>query len=141
VALDIIDDNRKEKKLVGDRELFEGVDSAMKAAFYWQGAHLTEGNFIGLYVPVLVLLRPWWEVPIDGGILGSPTESRRGYLTCRYPNPYHNPPRSPTVDVTVFIVSREDLDALVKAIDVLYTWLEVEAAARFGKGAPIRQLP
>lgn len=138
VALDIID-AKKEKKLVGDRELFEGVDSAMKAAFYWQGAHLNEGGyFIGLYVPVLVLRRPLWEVPIDEGILGNPTESRRGYLTCRYPKPDHSLPRSPTVDVTVFIVSREDLDALVRAFDDLFTWLAAEGPRRFGKDAPLR---
>jgi len=63
----------------------------------------------------------------------------RSLVALDNPNPDYGPPRSPTVDITVIIVSREALDALVKALDDLHPWLEWEAAVRFGKDAPMRK--
>ena len=142
VALDIINDtDQRNQRKLSDKDLFEGVDSALKAAFFWQGARLSEGHFVELFVPALVLLRPWWEVPIDGGDIGIPTESHRGYLTCRYPNPDHGSPREPTVDVTVLLVSRDELDALVDAFDGLFEWLAIKSAALFGQVPPAPGIP
>jgi hypothetical protein len=141
VALDIVDDKAGTKRLVGDKDLFEGIDSALKAAFYWQQVHLSGEQCITLHVPVLVVLRPWWQVPIDGGTIGTPTQCKRGYLTCRYPNPDHGPPRARTVEVTVIIVSRDDVDNLVSAFEDLHIWLSREAIELLGRDAPLRTWP
>ena len=140
VALDVVDD-KKERKLLGDRDIFDGVDNAIKGAFYWRGTHYDNERYVDVCVPIVVFLRPWWQVPIDGGALGAPTKATRGYLTCRYPIRDGNPPRVPWTDVTAFAVSRDELPTVVAALDSLHEWLLRAVVMWFGRGAPARRWP
>jgi hypothetical protein len=68
-------------KSLGDKTLYDGIDSAMKAAFYWKSDDIfrltSTYSYVAVYIPILVTLVPFWEVPIDGGKTGAPIVSRR----------------------------------------------------------------
>jgi hypothetical protein len=154
IAFDVIEREEREKKGKGkagtdppfvafrsrpngDRPLYEGFDSALKATFYWaQGDSLNlrltpekhRQIHLALYVPILVTSVPFWEVPIDDGIVGTPFVSRRGFQTMRYPTP--TPSReSRNRDVTTLIWTADDLPALVEALDKLFEWFRSEIRA------------
>ena len=65
---------------IGDRDLYDGLDSALKAAvfFYHDDRNRYEfpysqvPGYVGLNIPLLVTSRPFWDVSVEGGILGEP---------------------------------------------------------------------
>ncbi len=58
--------NPNERK--SDRGIFEAIDSATKAAFYWKHMDNQSGSeFVAINVAVCVFDRLFWDVCIDGG--------------------------------------------------------------------------
>jgi hypothetical protein len=86
IGFDIVrrDNTRKpphpEYSRIGDRDLYEGLDSALKAAVFFyhddrkrgESASAFGPGYIGLNIPLLVTSRPFWDVLIDGGAPGEP---------------------------------------------------------------------
>lgn len=77
-----------------DRDLYEGLDSALKAAIFWHVEERRRGRHrIGhryyqmvLNIPLLVTSMPFWDVSIDGGIPGEPELLSSGYHVSLYPS-------------------------------------------------------
>ena len=75
-----------------DRDLYEGLDSAIKASVYWdrnewlwrqcQGRN---SGYVVLNIPLLVTSQPFWDVSIDKGIPTEPELKHSGYHVGYYP--------------------------------------------------------
>jgi hypothetical protein len=93
VAFDVIEreDARgkqpEQYKLRGDRRIYEAVDSAVKAAMWWQQEDFQTGpeGFVTLNIPVCVFSIPFWDVCIDDGKVSEPERRSRGHQTNSYP--------------------------------------------------------
>jgi hypothetical protein len=75
-----------------DRDLYEGLDSAIKASVYWdrgdwlwRQARGGSAGYAVLNIPLLVTSLPFWDVSIDGGIPGEPELRHSGYHVGYYP--------------------------------------------------------
>ena len=113
---------KPELKAVGDERIYEGIDSALRSSFYWAGIDLPpffqmEELRLRVQICVLVLSRPWHEVPIDGGVVGDPIVRDVGFITHLYPltvGPQH------PVPIFVLLIAKErlqDLQGALLAID------------------------
>jgi hypothetical protein len=104
-------------KSIGDRILYEGIDSALKSSAFWISIDNQRGqDHHTVYVPVL-LLAPFWDVCIDNGVVGAAETRRRGYHSCRYPLiPLE------ITEVTTLVWSAEELPQLIDALGALSEW-------------------
>jgi hypothetical protein len=101
----------------GDKPLFAGIDSCIKAAFYWmQQDYSCSTGFVALNVPVCVLSAPFWDVCIDDGTVGETEIRQRGYQTNLYPS-YPG-----TQEVMSLVWAAEEMSKLVNAVDSLFGW-------------------
>ncbi len=122
-AFDLI--TRKEGKKQGevfervsrDKMIFDGLDSALKAALFWPEQDKQSGeSFFALYLPVLVTAIPLWDVSIDGGQVGPAELLHRGFQLARYP-------RYPGMIETMILVwYKEELADLVAALESAFDW-------------------
>ncbi len=104
----------------GDHQLFMGVDSCVKAAFYWTQQDYSEfssGFFVTLNVPVCILSVPFWDVCLDDGTVGEPVIRQRGYQTSLYPS------HPATQEVMALVWAEEECRHLVRLLDDLLLWL------------------
>lgn len=76
-----------------DRDLYEGLDSALKAAVFFDKADRQKfkGIIVGegyavLNIPLLITSIPFWDVSIDGGKPGDPELRFSGYHVGLYPS-------------------------------------------------------
>jgi hypothetical protein len=101
----------------GDRTLFKAADSAIKAAFYWkQEDYSRADDFVSVNIPVCVLSRPFWDVPIDHGKTGQPELRSKGYMVNLYPaHPYAK-------ELVCLFWAAEEIPSLVTALDGLLSW-------------------
>lgn len=106
----------------GDKRLFLALDSSVKAALSWYEHDLNResGAHAHLNVPVCVLSIPFWDVCIDGGVIGDPAICQRGFQVNSYPTTR----ASPNILVTVWDVA--EINTLVKALDDLFIWFRDE---------------
>jgi len=103
VGFDIIqrkEDQKKSPPIIEygrktDRDLYEGLDSSIKAAIFWyredrRRQRLQIGSsdscYIALNIPLLVFSLPFWDVPIDAGTAGEPELRSSGYHVGLYPS-------------------------------------------------------
>jgi hypothetical protein len=136
IAFDVIerDENTKKNappiitfKSLGDKTLYDGIDSAIKASSYWIFIDNQYGaDTLTLYVPVLLLADAVWDVCLDSGRVGNAEIQRRGYHSCRYPI---GPPLShhEAREVTTLIWSCAELSALLSTLQQLHDWLHASA--------------
>jgi hypothetical protein len=125
VAYDVVEreEPRKEGqpatfKPLGDKTLYAGIDSAVKAALFWKNYDgFVTGSASLLYVPVLVIGTPFWDVCIDHGQVGAPEILKRGYQTCAYPIEAER-----MTAMTTLVWAAEELDELVEALGELSEW-------------------
>jgi hypothetical protein len=117
----------------GDRELYEGFDSALKAAMFWTQADDEWGSrgrrHMILSIPTLVLSQPYWDVPIDGPGIGDPTVQSAGYVLGIYPVGQRLAavfPRSSLILVCAF----SELPRVVRTFNDLWAWLTSKAVAK-----------
>lgn len=125
IGMDVVRDLTeagKDWKVLGDRELFEGLDGALRASYYWRrlslpAIHSTAEGLLRVQIPVLVLSRPWHEIPVDGGAIGDPVPTTLSYIANLYPmdGVDHLP-----VSLFTLLIARERLGDLQKALTNLY---------------------
>jgi hypothetical protein len=105
----------------GDRQLFRGLDSAIKAAMFWQRHDRGDEHWHAtLNVPVCVLSVPFWDVCIDGGQVADPEILKCGYQVNSYPRRPVNP------DMMLLLWDVGDVFALVHALGYLLDWFRLE---------------
>jgi len=105
-----------------DRALYEGLDSALKAAAFWMDLGRQRQNHAALYVPVLITASPFWNVRIDG-----PNEQNlreAAFIAGMYP--VYGAMRS----ILSLMASVSSLDTLIRALDSLVEWFELEDVTR-----------
>ena len=93
---------------VGDRDLYEGLDSAVKAALFWyrEDRHQQRmriggddrGN-ITLNIPLLISSFPFWNVSIDKGAEGEPELKSSGFHVGLYPSGDEERPPEPVMTI------------------------------------------
>jgi hypothetical protein len=138
IGFDIIKDPRspgKDWRALGDRTLFEGLDSALRAALYWKS--LTFGPFhnqsertLRVQVPVLVLSRPWHQFSIDSGSVEEAVETSLGFTANPYPA--GGPGAIPTPLFTL-LISADRLPDLQTALAEVYFQMWKWGEQAFGK--------
>jgi hypothetical protein len=108
-----------------DKDLFEGLDSAFKAAIYWQGiSHYCD---VYLRVPILVTSVPWLDIPLDKGAIGEPTLATIGYKTVLYP--FKGAKEGPEL-ITSLICTESELPRVIGALNKVYDWFKDEVNAQ-----------
>lgn len=116
----------------GDRDLYEGLDSAIKAAAYWfqedrRQRHQRMGARdckIVMNIPLLVTSLPFWDVSIDKGTPDEPQLKNAGFHVSLYP-PLENdrPPEA----VMSILWEAAKLHELTHHLDGLLEFLADEA--------------
>jgi hypothetical protein len=119
------EDPKQGMRALGDHFLYEGVDSALRASFWWVRRDLPvlyrmDERLIRVLVPILVLSRPWHDIPIDDGKIGEPKETHLGFASILYPLPERS--KLPSA-LFCLLVSRDKLKELQKALLELFFWL------------------
>jgi hypothetical protein len=114
----------------GDKNLYEGMDSAFRAAVFWWTRSGRNRLSVRLVVPVLVVSKPWDDFAIDTGALGIPTESDVGYVANLYP---YKRPVSDSSPEPLFglVVAIHKVPALVGTFERLFDWLRSESASAY----------
>lgn len=126
VGFDVVKDPLEEGvewQAKGDRTLFEGLDSALHASFFWKSItlppfHSMAEGLLRVQIPVMVFLRPWYEISIDDGTRGDPVKADLSFTSNMYPlKGVQTPPAS----LFTLLVSRDRLPDLQKGLLDLYT--------------------
>jgi hypothetical protein len=109
----------EEYSLKGDRRIYEAVDSAVKAAIWWQQEDFQVGpeGFVSLNIPICVFSLPFWDMCIDDGKVGEPEQRAFAYQTNAYPTNAH---RIAHANITTIVTARRELTRLVKALDLTF---------------------
>jgi hypothetical protein len=116
----------------GDRDLYEGLDSAIKAAAYWfqEDRRLRNQRVsardcrIVMNVPLLVTSQPFWDVSIENGTTDEPILKSSGFHVSLYP-PLEKD-RQPEIVMSV-LWQASKLDELTKHLDGVLEFLADEA--------------
>jgi hypothetical protein len=118
---------------VGDRDLYEGLDTAIKAAIFWyredrrlKRLQIGGANHcsITLNIPLLVCSLPFWSVSIDGGKAGAPELRSSGFHVGLYPSGDSERPPEP---ITSIIWEIEKLAELTRHLSQLIEYVLDEA--------------
>lgn len=115
-----------------DRDLYEGLDSALKAAIYWfQEDRRQKYNRMGgrqchivMNIPLLVSSLPFWDVSIEQGGVREPELKSSGFHVSLYPSLEKDRPPAPIMSI-VWDAAR--LDDLTSGLDDLLTFFADEA--------------
>lgn len=108
-----------------DRDLYEGVDSAIKAAFYWseedtkrfqKGVGPNERHTT-LTIPLLVTSLPFWNITIDEGLPSEPEICHSGYFVGTFPFGKEDRRPQPVMSI-LWAVSK--LGDLIQHLDSLF---------------------
>ena len=113
----------------GDRQLFTGIDSCVKAAIFWTQEDYQKSDavyFAALNVPILLLSVPFWDVPIEKGEPGSPRIRSIAHQTSLLPIRGH------TKGLMTLVCAREKLSEVIVALDSLLSWFAKECAILAG---------
>jgi len=112
-----------EFKRCGDLDLFEGADSALKAAFDAQFRDMQSGApFATLSIPILILSKPFWDTCIDGGRVDTPVLQGASYQSNSYPLPLGH-----SRSVMTLIWSKQNIEGLVALLnEELAAWFDLE---------------
>ena len=121
--------NISEKQIV---ELYEGLDSALKAALFWQQEELRQGRnrfggnrcYVTMNIPLLVSSLPFWNISIDGGHPGEPELKGYGFHVSLYPS--GNKEKSPQ-PITSILWQAADLEILTRYLNELFEMFVDEA--------------
>jgi hypothetical protein len=115
-----------------DRDLYEGLDSALKAALFWyqedkrQGKNRYGGNscYVAVNIPLLVTSLPFWNVSIEGGNPGEPELKSSGFHVSLYPSgDKEKPPQS----IMSILWEAAKLEELTRHLDQLFEFIVDEA--------------
>jgi hypothetical protein len=114
-------------KSIGDRRLFEGIDSALKAALHWRGQDYSSYNdFATLNVPMCIVSQPFWDIPINSNGLGEPIIREYGFQTVLLPRKGAQGPHTDTTRSTespvILISTVAHVGHVVKALESLHQW-------------------
>ncbi len=119
----------------GDRPLHGAIDSALKAALFWNGRKPngwsgdTQPRVV-LHIPICVLSIPMWDVPIDDGRVGDASLRTLAFQTNFYPV------RSEERQITTIISAAKTLPLVIHALDALHDWLCNTVVERYPPGGP-----
>jgi hypothetical protein len=133
VGFDVVEEEKGKLKPLGDRAIFEGLDSAMKASHWWKRATTPTGYFSNLFVPVLVLSQPWWSVPLDDDP-AAPVLEHCGFVSSLYPD---DSAEGKASTLFCLVVARELLDRLGNAVTMLLANFPEVTARAFQAGSYI----
>jgi len=125
VGFDLVKDPEeagKEWVPKGDRTFFDGLDSGLRASFFWRSIQLPKFNsmnegLLRVQVSVMVFLRPWSEIAIDNGQLADPVKRDLSFTANLYPE---KGATDPPASLFTLLISRERLPDLQKALADLY---------------------
>lgn len=117
-------EGKKDWRALGDRNVFEGLDSALRAALFWKRMqlppnHSTNEYLVRVQIPILVLQRPWYAISIDDGTVGIPVKTSLGYTASLYPLGGGAMP----VPMFMLLVARESLPDLQRVLTSLFGWM------------------
>lgn len=100
-----------------DRELYEGLDSAIKATAFWAKRDLQDGSsYATLNVPLLLMSMPFWDISIDQGSVGEPELRSAAYSVGLYPRDGYMERPTP---ILALLCEVKKLDMIVKALGLL----------------------
>lgn len=116
---------------MGDNALYEGLESAVKSAMYWQKINTISG--LHIRIPVLLTSKDWLDYPIDDGVLGKPCWTSTGFKSTLYPSAVTS--KSEVDWVTSLVWSESKLPALIALLNKVFGNLvdEVEDDLLHGK--------
>lgn len=101
-----------------DRDLYEGLDSAIKAAIFWfkEDRRLDrlrigggDQGYIALNIPLLISSLPFWSISIDQGIVGEPELKNSGFHVGLYPSEDKEKPSHPIMSILWSITAIDEL--------------------------------
>jgi hypothetical protein len=122
------DKNKPEYGRKTDRDLYEGLNSAIKGALFWNQHdryRLSSGLKGGagcFNVPLLITSRPFWNVSIDEGNAGEPTTTGKGFHVSLLPLQKGQPPE-PIIGIVWYV---ENIEELVRRLDHLLEGIQYE---------------
>jgi hypothetical protein len=104
---------------VTNRDLFEGIDSAFKAALYWNKISDTSFHYAILRIPLLVTSKTWLEVSLDGGTPSPHKEGSKGLKTTAYP---HQRDGTRPDAITTLICAHSELAQFISGLNQVVEW-------------------
>jgi hypothetical protein len=104
---------------VTNKDLFEGLTSAFKAALFWSRIQEGEQFYAMLRVPLLITSKPWLEVSLDGGKPGKHTDGTKGINTIAYP---HHGGGSAPESISTLLCAVSELPKFITGLEAVYTW-------------------
>jgi len=121
-----------------DRDLYEGLDCAIKAAAFWyqedkrQNRRTIGGDdhaYITLNIPLLVSSRPFWDVSIDQGTAGDPELKSYGFHVSLYPSGDSEKPPEPIMSI---LCEAGKMEELTRHLNNLFDYFikEVQLSAK-----------
>ena len=126
-----------EFKLLGDRELFDGVDSAVKAALHWrQQDRQSNESFAAINVPICVFQIPFWNVSINDGVIGEPLICEKGFQVLSFPNSFGDPNQGASEHPLVIITAENQLNEVIHGLNELWNWFTNEMRMRLSPRRP-----
>jgi hypothetical protein len=135
VGLDVLQEQKDPEsppQRKGDRETFDAVDGAVKAALFWNAVDEQGGKsgkrYVSLAVPLVVLgTTSFWDVPLEAGARSGPTERSAAYAAALYPVASIALPRPTALPLLWLLCSMNSLPAVVTALDRLADGLRSKA--------------
>jgi len=103
----------------GDKQLFTGIDSCVKAAIFWTQEDYQQNNpvhFAAMNVPILLLSLPFWDIPTGRGRRASPRISTMGHQISLLPLRPHSK------GLMTLVSNTEELPNLITALRSLLAW-------------------
>jgi hypothetical protein len=121
---------RSEYKSIGDKRLFEGIDSALQAALHWrQQDYQRLDDFAGINVPICVFGVPFWDFRIDEGVIGEPTIRENGHQVLSLPLHNVSGQGSNTEHPVIVVTTVARLPVVIGGLDDLWGWFRSEVDA------------
>jgi hypothetical protein len=128
VAMDVYSKSRQSQpSRKRDSDLYEGLDSAIKAALFWSDTDLRTGRAHAVInVPILVLAQPFWNIELQAESLKAPELRSAGYHLGRFAFPSFQRTTTVTVNVLSLVWSIDKLPELLTLLHDLADWLLTE---------------
>ena len=116
-----------------EKDLFEnGMDSAIKAAVAWRSLIFpTHVPAAGAFIPIMVVEKPWWQFPVDGGQAAAPTLKKKGFLVNSYPI---TPERRIPLNLLSLMCTKDELAGMIANLETFADWFGDETATTFRAG-------
>jgi hypothetical protein len=132
IGFDILQCKEDQKKVEytrkTDRDLYEGLDCAIKAAVFWQREDRRLNNpvfgggncaYITLNIPLLVSSLAFWDVAIDQGSAGEPELKSSGFHVSLFPS---GESENALMPITSILWEAAKLEDLTRNLDVLMNY-------------------